>query len=667
MLPATATTLDEDAHSSTCRTEVAEYLTEAVLARQPPDVRRFLLRTCLPSRLTPELCDALTGGDDGARMLGRLDRAGLFLVPIDARPRWFRYHSLFRAFLRGALEHDAEERPAELHRAAAAWFGDHGHFVEAAEHAFRGGDAALAAKLLDDGALASVRRGESVAVLRGVRRLSPETLRAHPRLAVAAAWAHLLRRDAEQARRALSAIDRQRARKGSGSSSLDDELACIDALAALAEDRIGEVATLALAKRSKLSCDGTFEHGVTCNIAALGLAALGRFEDARRLAIDGKASHRRAGSAFGEAFSLAIHGAATFVQGAPREALAIYRRVNEIPRSAEGHAHARAVVATPLADALYELDRLDEAEAALRTAGGLAADFAWVDASGNPHLTRARLRAARGDLGGALRILEDGDFEATMRRFPRMAATLRWEEVRLLTRAGRLVEAEAKARRIEEEGPHEAPDASHYVSEAEARDLTRLRLAIRIGGARASLPVLATEAAQAKQRRRLWRWLKAQTLQAEALDALGERRQALRVLREVLLFGTSRGFVRSFADEGAAIVPLLDELRDARTDGDGDGTELGTADLDRILAAARGIRLESPLVGAAAATTEPLSPRERELLGLVDLGLSNRSIARRLCVSENTVKTHVRHIYGKLHVSSRTAALALARRQGLLA
>ena len=128
---------------------VVDYLIEEVLDRQPPDVRQFLLRTAVLNRLSGSLCDAVTGGTSGRATLERLDRANLFLVPLDDRRHWYRYHHLFADVLRARL---LDEQPAlvpELHRQAARWWAGEGDLVEAVGHAMAGADVELAAELIE--------------------------------------------------------------------------------------------------------------------------------------------------------------------------------------------------------------------------------------------------------------------------------------------------------------------------------------------------------------------------------------------------------------------------------------------------------------------------------------------------------------------------------------
>ena len=156
---------------------VVDYLTTEVLARQPPEVREFLLRTSMLSRLSGPLCDAVMGRDGSATLLAELERSNLLLIPLDGRREWYRYHHLLGDLLRHEL--GATDRAAlpELHRRAAAWYRDAGMIVDAAGHAIAGGDLDLVAELVgrhyglfvDQGQLATVMGWLSAVPERSVR------------------------------------------------------------------------------------------------------------------------------------------------------------------------------------------------------------------------------------------------------------------------------------------------------------------------------------------------------------------------------------------------------------------------------------------------------------------------------------------------------------------
>ena len=118
---------------------IVDYLAEEVLQRQPDHVRSFLLQTSILRRLSGSLCDAVTGQDGGRAMLEALDRGNLFLVPLDDRRRWYRYHHLFADVLQARLLDEQPDRVRELHRRASDWYEQNGDRAEAIDHALAGG------------------------------------------------------------------------------------------------------------------------------------------------------------------------------------------------------------------------------------------------------------------------------------------------------------------------------------------------------------------------------------------------------------------------------------------------------------------------------------------------------------------------------------------------
>src|SRR5207248_94548 len=127
---------------------VVGYLGEEVLSLQPDDVRTFLLRTSILDRLSGSLCDTVTQTEGSAEMLERIERSKLFLVPLDEKRRWYRYHQLFADLLRLELELGRVEPVEDLHRRASGWFRDNGLVSEAIQHATAAGDFEDAADLI---------------------------------------------------------------------------------------------------------------------------------------------------------------------------------------------------------------------------------------------------------------------------------------------------------------------------------------------------------------------------------------------------------------------------------------------------------------------------------------------------------------------------------------
>ena len=164
---------------------VLDYLADEVLDGQPGQVRAFLLETSVLERLSGGLCDAVTGRSGSQATLHHIERAGLFLVPLDEVRGWWRYHHLFADLLRARLQAEQPGRVQELHRAAAAWCGEHDLADDAVRHALAAGDAAWAAQLVERHVDALLRHSEGVTLRRWLSTLPVEVLRARPRLCLA--------------------------------------------------------------------------------------------------------------------------------------------------------------------------------------------------------------------------------------------------------------------------------------------------------------------------------------------------------------------------------------------------------------------------------------------------------------------------------------------------
>src|SRR5215469_5845909 len=167
---------------------VLDYLADEVLDGQPGQVRAFLLDTSVLDRLSGELCDAVTGRADGQAMLQDIERAGLFLVPLDEVRGWWRYHHLFADLLRARLQAEQPTRVQGLHRAAAAWCEDRDLADDAVLHALAAGDAAWAARLVERNVEDLLGRSEGATLRRWLSALPAESVRDRPRLCLAQAY-----------------------------------------------------------------------------------------------------------------------------------------------------------------------------------------------------------------------------------------------------------------------------------------------------------------------------------------------------------------------------------------------------------------------------------------------------------------------------------------------
>jgi LuxR family maltose regulon positive regulatory protein len=186
---------------------IVDYLSSEVLAGQSPDLRRFLLETAVLERLSGPLCDAVTGRSDSARVLERIERENLFVMPLDTTRDWYRYHLLFGELLRHELQRSRPELMAVLHRRAYDWYREEGAIPDAIEHAAAAGDVDDAAELIATHWNDYFNRGHLDTVDRWLAALPAETVPGDPRLSMARAWLALDRGAIDEADRWIEAVE----------------------------------------------------------------------------------------------------------------------------------------------------------------------------------------------------------------------------------------------------------------------------------------------------------------------------------------------------------------------------------------------------------------------------------------------------------------------------
>ncbi|HEX5532528.1 MAG TPA: LuxR C-terminal-related transcriptional regulator [Actinomycetales bacterium] len=644
---------------------VLDYLVEEVLDHQPDDMRRFLLDTAVLERMTGPLCDALTGSSDGRARLEQLDRANLFVIPLDDQREWYRYHHLFADTLRARLTAEHPARAHGLHRAASAWYAEHGLFEEAIGHANSAGDTETAADLIE-AVLPEARRLRRDRLLAGwLRALPDDVIRQRPVLSTQSAWMSLVAgdldglearlRDAEQALKAAPA--RRRSSRG-GDDAIRTLPAWIAIYRASAAQARGDAAATAAHARAALELAAPEDHFARGGAAGfLGLAAwadgdLQPAVDTFTLAVESLGAAGNVADAVGSTIVLAdmwqARGSPAKAQQLCEQALKSAETRRGLPLSITGDLHVG------LADVLREHGDLDAAQAHLTVAQALGEAASLPENRHRWHLVRAGLQRAHGDLHGAVTELEEAlavylpGFFPDVRPIPAALA-------RVHIAQGRLADAWAWAR------AHHVSAAGDLTYLAEFDHLTLARLLIaqhRADGRPALLDevisLLERLLASARGGGRGSSVIDAHLLAALAHDARGERDVSLERLDQALAVAVPAGYVRLFLDEGTPMKVLLRAAEQRPGSTEHARTVLRTA--------AAGTKTPS----AAPAAIEPLSDREREVLRLLATSLTGPQISRQLFMTINTFRTHTRHIFTKLDVQTRRAAVARAAELDLL-
>ncbi len=659
---------------------VLDYLTEEVLGRQPDDVQAFLLETSVLERLSGPLCDAVTGRCDGQRMLEDLERANLFLVPLDEERHWYRYHHLFADLLRARLHPADPDRVPELHRRAASWAEEHGLIEDAARHALAAGDDAWAAGLVERSVAEVLRRGEGATLRRWLSMLPRQVVASHPRLclvqAIAASTAgrllaaELLLQDAERAL-ATAPSEPHESLAGREGSVLANIPAAITLLRASHAGYRGDAErTTELARQAQAHL-AEDERGPRFSCRwnlALADWMRGRLPEAERAFADIVAEGRAAGATHLALSAGAVLGQVQQAQGRLGVALRTYRQGLEFASEAGRPVVLSAGMAhVGIAQVLYERDQLEDALRHATDGIALCSQLTYTQPLATALATLAWIRQARGDTAGAREAIDDAERAFPSQELVALHNPVPAERARLLLAQGDLAEA---TRWVQERGLADG-DAPSYPRERESLVLARVLLA-RNAPDRA-LDLLACLRAEAEAQQRTGSVIALGALQARAFQEAGTQELALAALVEVLALSHAEGYVRVYADEGPPMAALLRTLVAAGKRGPPTaGGEIPVNYLGRLLRAfqqdreSRAQHPERETRPGIPGPVEVLTDRELEVLALLAAGKPNREIAEELTVTPDTVKKHVTHILDKLGAANRTQAVARARALALI-
>ena len=653
---------------------VLDYLAEEVLERQSEQVRTFLLETSVLDRLSGPLCDAVGGRADSQALLEQVERAGLFLAPLDEVRGWWRYHQLFADLLRVRLEQEPG-RAAGLHRNAAAWFSEQGAAGDAIRHAVAAGDMLWAARLIEryfDEFF--YRHGEGSTVRRWLATLPPELTSSRPRLLLAQARLALLSGRTEEAESLLDSAERRSAdadesfepSAGRAASLLVNVPAAVALLRVyLAELRADAEATTALASRALAeSREGESMLGSIIRwYAGMAEWLQGRPAEAERALSPAVAERSAVGEGFLAAWGCHVLGQVQRAQGRLDAAVRTCRRTLEITappgRSAAPAAGAAYV---GLAEVAYQRNELDLALQHVTKGIALCRQLVYAAPLATGLVTLAWIRQATGDQAGALDAIGEAAQFAPGPAVNGLLNPVPAERARLLLAQGDLAGA---ARWTAEKGLG-ADDEPRYPSEPEHLLLARVLLAQgRPGHALALLDRLY---AAAVAQDRIGSVIEAGALRALALAANGEDADAIAGLAGALTLACPPGYVRVFADEGAPMAALLGQLIAGQRAGVAAAIPLAClARLQRAFDTGPATPSPRPrLTAAVPGIVEPLTRRELEVLRMLAARRSNQAIAGQLFVTLDTVKKHVSHVLSKLGAANRTEAVSRARELDLI-
>jgi len=631
---------------------VVDYLVEEVLQHQPQPIREFLLHTSILGRLTGALCDAVTGLSDGSATLEDLDRRNLFVVPLDDRRLWYRYHHLFAEMLRARLTAEEPELLRELHLRASDWYERNGLLEQAIEHAFGARAFDRAADLLEASSTALRQNRQELALLGWLEMLPPEMISARPSLGLTFAGTLLSAGRIDRVEQLLSDAE-------SADPSTSEEVRTLHAGIALYRAAqsmvIGDIpATLSSARRAvELASSGSdIEQGASAGLLGLALWAQGELTAAAEswtTALEHLAAAGYISDMIGGSLAMAD---ILLAQGRLAAAAAVYRHGLDEAMRSQPPLRGAADMHVGLSGVHYARNELENARAELRSAESLGEHSGLPQNRHRLRIVAARLLLAEGATTEAIDMLIDAERLYVSDMFPdvRPIAAVR---ARAYLATGLYQEARdwARGRSLT------TADPLSYAREYEHATFARVLLSdpATVADAVTLASRLVEDARDAADRG--GSLVDLLVLQALARSAAGDEANALDALDEAVSLAEAEGDVRVFIDEGAPMLRLLAALTKR--------TPTSSAAV-RLLAAATAGRAVARVERTSIFPASTLTARELEILRLLASDLSGPEISRHLTVSLNTVRTHIKNVYAKLDANSRQAAVRRATELGIL-
>jgi len=654
---------------------VIDYLTEEVLAQQPSETLEFLSQTAILDRLTAPLCDAVTGRDDGERLLRHLEQANLFLAPLDDERQWYRYHRLFADFMRNRLYNETPELAQTLHRRAATWHAQQAMQSEAIAHALRAADFETAAQWIEQAAVTLLMRSEATTLLNWLKALPQPVIDARPTLNLIYAEVSLIAGEFAPIETALHTVETALNRGDVPAEEKDAIASQVTAVRAYMATFSGDIHQgVALARQAFAAIP---EGNAFLRSVITWLLGLSQFFDtdtltAQRVFGETLELSQATGNTLIASLSLFVSGYFLILQGRLRQARVTFEQGLA---SLTGDRRATPPVSASLiyqglAEVLRETNDLEAAAQAIAECIALGEQWGNAEVLVDSYVVLSRITYAQGDEKRARQAVEkimafvheDKISRLTIRQMEAFQARMQvaWGE---LDAAALWVEKwrNAYAQESLPEG-----NIAVFIRWMEVSALARYYLAR--GRFAAALEVLIRLRHLVKDAGWMGVAIELLSLESLALHGLGQGEAAHNTLHRALILAAPEGYTRVFVDMGAGMAELLREVLDkgimpnyvtrllhevesqkSKVESqEGEQHDLGLRTLDYGL-------------------IEPLSDRELEILRLIETGITNREIAAKLYIAISTVKTHINNLYGKLGVSNRVQAIARARELGLLA
>ena len=635
---------------------ILDYLMEEVINQQPAEVQDFLFETSILEEFTAPLCNALIDRQDSQTILEQLERANLFLIPLDDERQWYRYHHLFAELLQKWLRQRQPDEIAGLHQRASTWYAENNMLSKAIRHALDAGDVARVIQYTSANALSVVEHSELLDMLRHFEELPEQQIVENPWLGMPYALVKAFVNPSGDVERILQISEQ-------GSAKLEDPFfrqrlqSSLDAIRAYVAWLRGEAdQALRFVHRAM---DNLPKNDQTTRAQLLNIEGLAYLHQLKLPeAIKSFEAALLAGQSMTGLFTALVNGnlvTVRFLQGRLRKTFSDCQRILSLANGSD-----KGSKLPPFYTHLYaymslvqlEWNNLESAVHFARDSVAMAEQWNQGDSTQDALSCLSRALCAAGNLEEAFAINQRA-MQLAVRVSPYYFRFSACDEIWLNLVKGNISKAGQRCAEIEP-----------LIDEIEKSGrflLAKVSLLYAQGLFSDVISVLEEPMRDLEQRGAYWYLMNLMPTQALALQALGREEDALSILSHCLTLAEPEGYVRIFVERGA---PMASLLRIALNRG------IETNYITGLLSAFNYPveSLESGMSASrfsGASLIEPLSDRELEVLRLLNTPLTIPEIAGEMVLAPSTIRTHVRNIYNKLDAHGRIEALQKAKELGL--
>ena len=639
--------------------QITEYLANNVLQQQAKDTQEFLLYCALLPKICAPLCNKVTGRNDAQGMLEKLEHQGLFLNNIDNENYWFQFHRLFADYLKEILRKRSPTRCRKIHNDAALWFIERELYEDALFHAVEAQNFELATQAMDIWATDQITSAFLHSVERWADKIPLQHIFSKPSLIVKITWAlTFLRRRSK----VLPYLDELR---NLGEKELDWQFSIerqiTMAVVEMALDHLDQAfENVADIKTENHEARGfwAFELGAAANIQACRRIAYGNFSAARYHIAVGRNHNHGDSAPFLAGYNTGLTIISSYLQGSINES---YERSISVLKAKglnieESYAATAAVCCT-----LYPLYEKNDFDTAIKVFEqyhqeintGLLPDF--VSAA---YLPMIRIYDAKGERNKARELLDTLEDISISANWPRIRHLCNWENTRreLLNESTQNIISTTISLNNNELNIS-PPSLLSFSDALEDSYLSSLRFEVHTCPSEETNSKLQDAIQQAQSHNLIPREIKLHILNSILNMNKGNNHQSSNELKTAMTLAAEYGVIRTILDEGPKVIQLL------KSHLNGSWSSTLNHYIKHLLSfcddSVVSTRHETELL-------ESLTSREMQILSLLAKGETNKNIARNLFVSENTVKFHLKNIFNKLNVSTRTQAINNASMLGLI-